>query len=250
MLSRAQELDQIIILDQLYDNIWKVSHKALDEVQRLSRKALNASKQSESNVINILNLNMLSLRKHYEDLKMIRNLNKFDVLCLQETWLPESTNASEYEIADFNLNLNSYGPGKGVAMYFKPNYKHVTNICGENLQISKISTEHLDIITVYRSKGNSTLNDQLLKLIDNDRPCLICGDFNLNYSTERDKSNFIRSSEEMGFVQLVSKSTHIKGGLLDHVYVNKGLLQYKINISQISTYFSDHDAIMISINQL
>ena len=30
MLSRAQELNQIIILDKLYENIWKVSHKALN----------------------------------------------------------------------------------------------------------------------------------------------------------------------------------------------------------------------------
>ena len=63
-----------------------------------------------------------------------------------------------------------------------------------------------------------------------------------------DKSDFIRTSVEMGFVQIVTRSTHIKGGLLDHVYANKQLLKSKISISQINTYLSDHDAIIISIN--
>ena len=247
MLSRAQELDQIIILDKLYENIWKVSHKALTEVQRLSSKALNAIKEKKTNVINILSFNILSLRKHYEDLRMIRNLSQLDVICLQETWLAKNTNTIDYQMSDFNLNLNSHGPGKGVAVYFKPEYEHADNICNDNLQISKLNSKYLDIITVYRSTGNTSLKEELMKLIDNERPCLICGDFNIDFQTEKDKSDFIIASEEIGFVQIVTRSTHIKGGLLDHVYANKLLLKSKISISQINTYLSDHDAILISI---
>ena len=41
MLSRAQNLQQIYILDNLYTHNWKTSDNAIEELDRLTREAIN-----------------------------------------------------------------------------------------------------------------------------------------------------------------------------------------------------------------
>ena len=79
------------------------------------------------------------------------------------------------------------------------------------------------------------------------RPTLICGDFNIDLkkSGSRQKKLDLKMKEN-SMVQLVQGSTHAKGGLLDHVYVQEDL-QSRILIKKRSVRFSDHDMIIIEM---
>ena len=48
----------------------------------------------------------------------------------------------------------SFGDRKGIALYYKENYEHVSDICKENYQISKLHSEKYDIICVYHSSDS------------------------------------------------------------------------------------------------
>ena len=67
MLSRAECLEQLIILDRLYDESWRVSSAALDEVKSMDKKALNMQTDNSYD-FSIVSLNIRSLKKHHIDL--------------------------------------------------------------------------------------------------------------------------------------------------------------------------------------
>ena len=54
-------------------------------------------------------------------------------------------------------HVSSAGRGKGIATYYKTNlFSHEQDNITRNMQLTKFSTEDLDVINVYRpSAGNS-----------------------------------------------------------------------------------------------
>ena len=84
MLSRAQNLQQVFILNNIYYDKWRISEDALVELHRLEKLAINNQGQEE---FTVASLNVRSFMKHFEDVKHLIN-NDVDVVCLQETWLP------------------------------------------------------------------------------------------------------------------------------------------------------------------
>ena len=63
---------------------------------------------------------------------------------------------------------------------------------------------------------------------------IILGDFNINVLG---KPVATLSSALKNFIQIAKELTHLPGSLIDHVYIHQDLL----------VYFSDHDAIQISL---
>ena len=80
-----------------------------------------------------------------------------------------------------------------------------------------------------------------------ERPTLITGDFNLCYA--KNPSNSItRELQRIGFEQLVTTATHIRGGHIDHAYWrDPDSLWRRPELEIYSPYYSDHDALMITI---
>ncbi len=78
------------------------------------------------------------------------------------------------------------------------------------------------------------------------RSVAIIGDVNLDYN-EKQNHQFIKYLEERNFKQIIKKPTHEKGGLIDHIYINKSLQEKKSFSSQRSVYYSDHDCITLHI---
>ena len=86
-------------------------------------------------------------------------------------------------------------------------------------------------------------------LIDSERPTLITGDFNVCYNQHRDNA-ITNVLQRLGFVQLVEKATHIMGGLIDHAYWrNESDIWEYPSIERFSPYYSDHDAILITLKK-
>ena len=81
---------------------------------------------------------------------------KSDAICLQETWLEDDTATELFEIPNYKLHLNSNGKGKGIAIYFKKDkIRHVIDIKEENMQLSKFTSDVIDLAVLYRSQNGS-----------------------------------------------------------------------------------------------
>ena len=117
-----------------------------------------------------------------------------------------------------------------------------------DFQVSKISNPKYDILNVYyKNKSENEFLFCLNSLIVDFTKTIVVGDFNINYK-EREKSRILRWLLSKKMVQMVEKSTHILGGLIDQVWVSENLRQ-EMNISQKSVYFSDHDLLVLTINR-
>ena len=117
MLSRAQSLSQIYIIEKLYEEKWHASRSGLREYNSGLENAINIDHDEDKKYFEIVSVNILSLRKHLTDLKRKYENTSIDCLCLQETWLPEYDDATLYKIGDMVPHLNSVGPGRGIATY-------------------------------------------------------------------------------------------------------------------------------------
>ena len=56
--------------------------------------------------------------------------------------------------------------------------------------------------------------------------------------------------EALGFKQLVQEATHIKGGLIDHVYIRESGTIGGVDCSLYSPYYCamDHDALLTTVH--
>ena len=121
----------------------------------------------------------------------------------------------------------------------------------DRFQAAKFKNEKIDIIAIYRSHSLNSFNilQELTKLIDLRRTTLIVGDFNLCYK-ENGNNRLIKGLEELGFKQLIHEPTHVRGRTIDHAYLLEEKRTMKIVIERYSPYYSDHDAICITIPEL
>ena len=105
--------------------------------------------------------------------------------------------------------------------YYKSNiFDNCKDIKEDHMQLSKFTSNNLDIISIYRSyPGNyEALNQNIEDLIDREKPQLVVGDFNYCYlksSPNTTKQYF----SENNFEQLIRKPTHIEGNLLDQAHL-------------------------------
>ena len=77
-------------------------------------------------------------------------------------------------------------------------------------------------------------------------PTIITGDFNVNILSDID-SKLIHLMTHYGFTQYVTDSTTDHGSALDHIYCNRLYLKKEIDVHDV--YYSDHDAVFVSVNQ-
>ena len=79
------------------------------------------------------------------------------------------------------------------------------------------------------------------------KPTLITGDFNVCYKQKRDNP-ITERLERLGFQQIVTKATHIMGGLIDHAYwYDSDSIWYEPIVEMYSPYYSDHDCILVTL---
>ena len=134
--------------------------------------------------------------------------------------------------------------------YKKDKFKIENNYAMMEIQVSKFTSENLDVITVYRSSRGSivVLKSILKQLVEKkEKAILITGDFNICYMTKRN-NEINKELEENGFHQLMQDASHIQGGHIDHVYWRPGNQMWKAPIiERHSPYYSDHDASLVTL---
>ena len=251
MLSRVQELDQLYILKELPESKIYANQTALAEIDRLVQVSKNnnptkwQSRKDNGSEIRISFLNSRSIKNKFENIKSDRCLLMSDIMFLSETWLDEIADVNEYSISGYTANFNSKGRGKGIASYYKENFKHVTNIKCEGFSVSKLESENLDIIGAYRSQGANDKDfiEKLKKIIDTEKITIIGGDMNVCVRANPE-NQICKSLSEFGFKQIVTESTHIDGGIIDHIYIcQRGKIGIEWMVEFFPKYYSDHDAL-------
>ena len=252
MLSRAQRLDQIVILDSLYtDQVgWRPHESALEELETSEKNAINVG-NIENIELKILSLNALSLPGNFIEISRLIESSKCDVICLQETWLGEAEDGEAFKIENYDLSLNSRGHGRGIATYMTQQFIELFFINNSDCQMTKVGSEDIEIINVYRSKECQNFDTLLKNLIEPTKKTIVVGDTNFNYQNQKNQRFVKMMIEDLGFKQLVTQPTFDRlptmyPSLLDHVYVSSGLRENFI-IEQKCIYFSDHDAILFSM---
>ena len=251
MLSRVQELKQLIIIDSVKPEKIYTSNLAMDELHRMNLNAINSYRQSKSIEIRLMSINIRSLRKHFIDLLKEPEMENCDVILVQQTCLQKKENTLIYQNADYNCHFNSFGNGKGIAMYFKTETDLIMDINTEHYQMSKLQYSSYDIICVYRSSDSNKANQinflkDLNSLISAKRKTLICGDFNFDILSKEINVIFNELSC-WNFHQFVESATHIEGGLIDHCYMSDNIDSSLVTLKQKSVYYTDHDLILVNI---
>ena len=252
MLSRVCCLLQLIILGKLSPDKIKADPKVISEARRMEDVSVNKNPTRWNSNIErgsrISSLNVRSLRKHIEDVRKDPVILSSDVICIQETWLEPEEDENVYQIEGYTTHLNSQGRGKGIAIYIKKNkFRHVMDFQSPYMQISKVTSERMDIIAVYRSQEEPfwSLTNQVEALIDPSKTTLVVGD--LNYCYKNSHNEFSKFMSESKFHQLVQAATHIEGGLLDHAYFKCVGDEREATVELFSNYYSDHDTVTLFI---
>ena len=254
MLSRIQCLEQLIIVDKLVDTKIKTYESAQEELRRLERISLNRNPTPWDSLTNgsikIASLNCAGFFPHLKDLSSDLRLMKGDIVHVDETSITHENTTDHLEFAEHGINFISVGLGKGIAAFVKIEMDHsITEIEEEKLQIMKISLKELDSINVYRSAGYSLKDtfDKLEGMIDHCKATLITGDFNVCLKKNPD-NELTRKLKEIGFSQSVDRATHVEGGHIDHMYWRDFLKVWTDPQLEIySPYYSDHDALLITL---
>ena len=85
-------------------------------------------------------------------------------------------------------------------------------------------------------------------LIISTKPNIVLGDFNFNYQIDLLISLLI---QHFNFELLVEGPAHIRGGLIDQVYVSKDFSVFSnLKPQVLSVYCADHDAIEFTTDKL
>ena len=247
-LSRVQELSQVYIVDKLHEECagWKVSLSAIGELENSLKTAINTQPVEEIE-LEIMSLNVRSLRKHIRHVQQTVKNRNFSIVCLQETWLLNSEQREENQLENFNCHLTSRGFGKGIATYHKDDVYVTDQVCSDDCQFAILTSAKLSVVNVYRSRNCKNFCELLKPRLPEDQPTLICGDFNTNHlESENRVSRYLK--EKLQFRQIVMNPTHEKGSLLDQVWINEPLFD-KVGIEQVCVSFSDHDLIRIVLRK-
>ena len=248
MLSRVCSMSQIYILNEfdeakMYPNINSMAE--LIRIQNLENDQDNEKKSD----LKIYSLNCRSLGKHFDDILSDSRILQSDVICLQETWIKDDS-PLRYVIPSYTYRPNSFGRGKGIAIFYKEDqFEHIDDIKEENMQLSKLSSITIDVIAVYRSQNcpYDQLNDGIKKLLTADKSSLVVGDFNFCYKDKVTSTK--RFLEENHFVQLIQEPTHIDGHILDQAYLLYDKRRLDINTKVDSKYYSDHRGLSVTLRR-
>ena len=256
MLSRIQKIDQLFIYENFDTEKIKISPIALRELKRLKSISHNENpspwKKENNKSIKVAMLNCAGLRSHIVDIKNDKVLLKAHVLQFVETSLEKNSASNDLEIEGYSSHFLNISRGKGQAIYTREDsICFARNVIDNGIQVSKFISSGLLLIAVYRSQNGNigTLLEILMDMISRNDAVLIVGDFNI--CNNKKKNNAIRTTLlDKRFKLLVEESTQIMGGFIDHAYWKGDEELWETPcLERYSPYYSDHDALCISLKR-
>ena len=255
MLSRAQRLDQVLIVKSLDEAKIRTSKIGLTELERLKSISYNENPSpwyttSRNDRVKVASLNCAGLAPHYIDVLADEKMLNADIIHLLETSIESTEESKKLSLEGYQSHFINIGRGKGIVTYFKVQmFSHENDFVAPNMQVTKLSSHNLDVFSVYRSSNGNSLEllNRITELLTRGKPTLITGDFNicmLNHS----KNRMSKGLMQKGFHQMIKNATHIRGGHIDHVYwKNYDHVWKEPHLELYCPYYSDHDASLITL---
>ena len=192
------------------------------------------------------------MKNKFDHIRDDKCLLKSDLIVLTETWLEQTQSTyDQYQLTDYKENLNCIGRGRGIASYFNLKFKHTQDINYDGCSISKSEAEKLDVIGIYRSQEGNIMEliSKLEDLITEGKTTVIGGDMNI-CALAHPKNYLSATLRQKGFEQLVKRSTHIEGGMIDHIYIIQGeKTRFSYKVVNFPKYYSDHDGLGIILSE-
>ena len=112
------------------------------------------------------------------------------------------------------------------------------NILQQNVTFLLVYRNNDSDISVFINGSNYFLRTHTIDVV--------LGDFNINFFSSKEVKPLTSMMESLNYLQMVKRPTFLYGSLLDHIYVQHAR-ENMIHSSVISVYYSDHDAITITI---
>ena len=249
MLSRVEDLQQIVIMKDFNDRNIRIDPKALAEWEKMNKRCINNNPEpwrDGKEGTRIAALNIMNLRNNHRYLTQDPTLKFADIVCLSETWLDQGE--ENFYLEGYEVAYNSVGGGKGVAVFFKAEVFTFKNDCRlEKAQMSMFESPAVDVIVVYRSQGQNLeeIADKVDVWRNPAKVTVVCGDMNVCLKKEP-KNKLTVELEDMGFQQLNESATHILGGHIDHMYMTMEATG-RATLARYSPFYSDHDALCLTI---
>ena len=114
------------------------------------------------------------------------------------------------------------------------------------MQLSKFTSNHLDIVTIYKSQQESdvNLNEAIQLMTNSEKFVLVIGDFNFCYLDG--SANSVRKyMKEQNFKQLIIEPTHIEGNFLDQAHFRDMREKIECTAEVQSKYYTYHKSLNI-----
>ena len=268
-LSRSTSLQGLHILGQIDSKNVRADSRVHDEYERLRNNSSVSMQQRSEPIQNIQQnssnltlslLNIRSLRKHSIDIKFDSNIFSSDIIALTETQLlPQDTDHNiRNDLNPFSLYRQDHISDKysSLALCTKNNIEitqqeYFPSINALKFVATKSSIQQqLSFLLLYRrnSSNVSQFINSIEYLLRSDHIDIILGDFNINYFNEKDMRPLESLMHSLNYVQIVQIPTFISSGtLLDHIYMKPTAFDI-IHNTVISVYYSDHDAVKVSLH--
>ena len=249
MLSRVEDIEQIVIMQDFKDTSVRIDPKALAELKEMNERCINRNPEpwrDGKEGTRIAALNIMNLRNSHRYLVQDPTLKFADIVCLSETWMNEGEEG--FAMEGYEVAYNSVGAGKGVAAFYKAEVFKVKNDCRlERAQMSMLESHGVDVIVVYRSQGQNLeeIADKVDVWRNPAKLTVVCGDMNVCLKKEA-RNKLTVELESMGFAQLNKEATHIGGGHIDHMYVSREAIG-RATLERYTPFYSDHDALCLTI---
>ena len=235
-----------------------------NQIRYLKFRKVNRKEKISSRGFKIANLNIRSLMKNIDQLRLYLGKQQYDKICINETMLDNT-------VAEYEVHINGYDiirkdrnrNSGGVAIYIRNviNYRERYDLNENNLEaialeISKPKSKPFLVSAWYRPPDSPieifTYFEEFLRKMDaEDKEIIVIGDFNCNW--DQDITGLSPQTEKLRdvvtkyqFEQLIKGHTRIKNHsatLIDFAFTNKPENIVKTSIEH--TRISDHSLIYI-----
>ena len=183
---------------------------------------------SSDKTFTFLLLNTISFPKHAIDISKNKRLYQTDTLCLTETHItPErTTNMADQHLSQFQfLHNRSEDKFQSLSVRYRDNVRidfYDAMQGRSHVNLNKINFMNLSFrVLLLCPKNSENLNnfyENLIEINTHQNFDIILGDFSVNALEQNSQVRQVLSN----YMQVVTKSTQISGGLLDHnLFTNK-----------------------------
>ena len=213
--------------------------------------------------LKVAHLNIRSLPKHLDELRILVQENPFDVLCLNETWLNSSWRDAELSISGYNIirkDRKDEQRGGGTAIYYKSKFVARPR---PDIDSDGVETVWLEIIFPNKSKllisslyrpPNVDLKDlspKIESLLDyssrENIETMLLGDLNCDLTAKKrstDTKDLCKLFNIYQFTQLIKSPTRItqhSSTTLDLIFTTN--TEKIINFGVLNCSISDHSLV-------